>query len=49
MSISLIAKSIKPSPTLALNEKAAILRDKIMALEKVFSHRIIFGKKPQPI
>ncbi|HPN38372.1 MAG TPA: pyridoxal phosphate-dependent aminotransferase [Melioribacteraceae bacterium] len=28
MSISLIAKSIKPSPTLALNEKAAILREK---------------------
>ena len=28
MSISQIAKSIKPSPTLALNEKAAILRQK---------------------
>ncbi len=28
MSISLIARSIKPSPTLALNEKAAILREK---------------------
>jgi aspartate aminotransferase len=28
MSISQIAKSIKPSPTLALNEKAAILREK---------------------
>lgn len=28
MSLSLIAKSIKPSPTLALNEKAAILREK---------------------
>lgn len=28
MSISLIAKSIRPSPTLALNEKAAILREK---------------------
>lgn len=28
MSLSLIAKSIKPSPTLYLNEKAAILREK---------------------
>ena len=28
MSLSLIARSIKPSPTLALNEKAAILREK---------------------
>ena len=28
MSLSLVAKSIKPSPTLALNEKAAILREK---------------------
>jgi aspartate aminotransferase len=28
MSLSQIAKSIKPSPTLALNEKAAILREK---------------------
>ncbi|MCX7875250.1 MAG: pyridoxal phosphate-dependent aminotransferase [Melioribacteraceae bacterium] len=28
MSLSLIAKTIKPSPTLALNEKAAILREK---------------------
>lgn len=28
MSLSHIAKTIKPSPTLALNEKAAILRDK---------------------
>ncbi|MDZ7392654.1 MAG: hypothetical protein ONB25_07165 [candidate division KSB1 bacterium] len=28
MSLSYIAKTIKPSPTLALNEKAAILREK---------------------
>jgi aspartate aminotransferase len=28
MSLSLIAKSIKPSPTLALNEKFAILKEK---------------------
>ncbi len=28
MSLSQIARSIKPSPTLALNEKAAILREK---------------------
>ena len=28
MSLSLVAKTIKPSPTLALNEKAAILREK---------------------
>ena len=42
MSISQIARSIKASPTLALNEKAAILRDKGILSSRKDANKVFY-------